>query len=240
MCCTLKVKCLSAAVQAVVGNMEELDEVWETLDTCYNHPEKYIGEALDPIVKFRRYKICEHAAIREFCSLLRAAIVGARRVQLLPKLINEQTLLGIKARMPPEDWMQWAKERPQWVHKNMEEAFLSFVDKKWRDSLNVAAAKPAFTEYSQDNKKTALEGMKKTAQEQPKKIPEAKVNTAVAEAMEKAPKKCKFAEVQECTGTHLPWMCKAFGYKAPEERNKIIGDNNLCVFCLLHGTEEKC
>jgi hypothetical protein len=35
--------------------MEELGEVWETLDTCFNCPEKYIAEALEPIVKFKRY-----------------------------------------------------------------------------------------------------------------------------------------------------------------------------------------
>jgi hypothetical protein len=36
--------------------MEELDEVSETLDMCYNRPEKYIPETLEPIVKFKRYK----------------------------------------------------------------------------------------------------------------------------------------------------------------------------------------
>jgi hypothetical protein len=32
-----------------------------------------------------------------------------------------------------------------------------------------------------------------------------------------------------CTGTH-----------PPEKRNKIIRDNNLCPFCLLHGADEIC
>jgi hypothetical protein len=36
--------------------MEKLDEVWETLVTCYNRPEKYTSETLEPIVKFKRYK----------------------------------------------------------------------------------------------------------------------------------------------------------------------------------------
>ncbi len=30
---TLKEKCLSAAVKMLVGDMEELEEVWETLDS---------------------------------------------------------------------------------------------------------------------------------------------------------------------------------------------------------------
>ncbi len=42
MCCTLKDKCLSVCVKAIVGDVEDLDEVRNTLDTCYDHPEKYI------------------------------------------------------------------------------------------------------------------------------------------------------------------------------------------------------
>ncbi len=36
----------------------ELDVVWETLETCFNCPQKYIAEALGPIVKYKRYKVC--------------------------------------------------------------------------------------------------------------------------------------------------------------------------------------
>ncbi len=57
-------------------------------------------------------------------------------------LINDQTLPGILARMPPTDWRQWAKERPNWMREATEEAFWNFVDQKWRDALNVAAAEP--------------------------------------------------------------------------------------------------
>jgi hypothetical protein len=46
--CTLKENCLAATVKALLGDMEELDKVWEMLDTCYNHPQKYIAEALEP------------------------------------------------------------------------------------------------------------------------------------------------------------------------------------------------
>ncbi len=50
----------------------------------------------------------------------------------------------------------------------------------------------------------------------------------------RAPKKYKFPELAGCTGSHPSWLCKAFGDKTPEERNKIIVDNKLCLFCLLH------
>jgi hypothetical protein len=43
-----------------------------------------------------------------------------------------------------------------------------------------------------------------------------------------------------CTGSHPPWLWKAFGDKAPDERRRIIEDNKLCLFCLLHSVEEVC
>jgi hypothetical protein len=90
------------------------------LDTCCDHQEKYITEAQDPIVKFCRYKEYKQAAIKEFYSLLRAAMIGARRTCLLHRLVNDHTLPGIMARMPAGDRKQWAKERPQWIHVKTE------------------------------------------------------------------------------------------------------------------------
>jgi hypothetical protein len=40
------------------------------------------------------------------------------------------------------DWRQWARERPDWAREPAEEAFWRFVDQKWKDALNVAAAEP--------------------------------------------------------------------------------------------------
>jgi hypothetical protein len=61
---------------------------------------------------------------------------------------------------------------------------------------------------------------------------------AVPKGRKKAPLKCKFAELTRCTGSHPPWLGKAFGDKTPEERSRIIEDNKLCLLCLLHSAEE--
>jgi hypothetical protein len=50
-------------------------------------------------------------------------MMGARKVGLLHRLINDQTLPGILAKMPANDWRQWAKERPIWMRGAVEEAF---------------------------------------------------------------------------------------------------------------------
>ncbi len=60
----------------MVGHLKDLREIWDTLDTCTERPEKYMEEALRPILEFRKYRMFDNGAIREFYSVLRAAIKG--------------------------------------------------------------------------------------------------------------------------------------------------------------------
>jgi hypothetical protein len=90
----------------MVSHLDDLREMWETLDTCYERPDKYMEEALWPIVDFQRYKISDSAAVREFYSLLRAAIKGARRIGRIELLINDQTIPRIMGKMPHIDWKE--------------------------------------------------------------------------------------------------------------------------------------
>jgi hypothetical protein len=57
-------KCLQGDALQMVSHLDDLREMWETLDTCYERPDKYTEEALRPIVDFRRYKISDSAAVR--------------------------------------------------------------------------------------------------------------------------------------------------------------------------------
>jgi hypothetical protein len=100
-CRSLKERSLGSNVRLLVNDIDNLREARNTLDTCFDWPEKYISEALDPVVKFRSYKAFDNGAIREFYSILRAAMMGARKAGLLSRLINDQTLPGILAKMPP-------------------------------------------------------------------------------------------------------------------------------------------
>jgi hypothetical protein len=81
-------KSLASSVKILVNDIEDLREAWGTLDTCFDWPEKYITEALDPIIKFKGYKAFDSGSIREFYSLLRAAMMGARKAELLHRLIQ--------------------------------------------------------------------------------------------------------------------------------------------------------
>jgi hypothetical protein len=61
-CCSLKERSLASSVKILVNDIEDLRKAWNTLDTCFDRPEKYIAEALEPIVKFRGYKMFDNYA----------------------------------------------------------------------------------------------------------------------------------------------------------------------------------
>jgi hypothetical protein len=51
---TLREKCVSGDALKMNRHLEDLSEIWETLDTCYKRPEKYMAEALRPVLEFRK------------------------------------------------------------------------------------------------------------------------------------------------------------------------------------------
>jgi hypothetical protein len=82
-------------------------------------------------------------AVREFYSLVRAAIKGARKIGRIELLVNDQTIPRIMSRMPPSDWKEWATRRPGWAGQDATLAFEEFIERKWLDALNIAATEPA-------------------------------------------------------------------------------------------------
>ncbi len=153
---TLREKCVKGDAHKMISHLEELGEIWDTLDTCYERPEKYMEEALKPVLEFRKYRLFDNCAIREFYSILRAAIKGAKSIGRLYLLINDQTVPKIMGKMPFADWKEWATKRPEWVKGDLGLAFEGFVERKWRDALNIAAAEPQAWELEAPRKDRGL------------------------------------------------------------------------------------
>jgi hypothetical protein len=126
-------------------------------------------------------------------------MMGARKAGLLSWLINDQTLPGILAKMPPSDWRQWVKERPAWMREAIEEAFWNFVDQKWRDALNVAAAEPPAWGAGSGGREPPQEGGRRGGAAEATKL--AKASVHVAEVDGKRPRQgeggrpCMFKDV---------------------------------------------
>jgi hypothetical protein len=93
-----------------------------------------------------------------------------------------------------------------WIGGMVEDAFWNFVDQKWRDSLNVAAAEPAVWDQGADYWKGSEAVMKGEGDKQvARRAPHAGVHVATVDSSQaapsRAPKKCKFAELAGCTGS---------------------------------------
>ncbi len=76
---TLREKCVKGDALRMVSHLDDLQEIWDTLNTCFERLEKYMEEALRPIVEFRRYKATDNGAVREFYSTLRSQQLRGRR-----------------------------------------------------------------------------------------------------------------------------------------------------------------
>jgi hypothetical protein len=119
----LRDKCIKGDALRMVSHLDDLWEIWETLDTCFERPEKYMEEVLRPTVEFKKYRATDSSAVREFYSLLRAAIKGAKGIGRLSLLVNDQTIPKIMGKMPHTDWKEWATRRSEWMHEDLGSAF---------------------------------------------------------------------------------------------------------------------
>jgi hypothetical protein len=246
----LRDKCLKGDALQMVSHLDDLREMWETLDTCYKRPEKYMEEALRPIVDFRRYKIADSAAVREFYSLLRAAIKGAKGIGRIGLLINDQTIPRIMSKMPYTDWKEWATKRPDWMQQDVATTFERFVERKWQDALNVAAAEPASWCGGREKSTPSGGPPDRTA---PTSKGTLKITGAVNVVEQKAlsrshspswdvsfGRRCRARNLIGCDGDHVLLQCDKLMSMRLGERREVLEKSGLCMFCLKHAAELEC
>ncbi len=90
----------------------------------------------------------DNNTVREFYSTLWAVIKGAKIIGRVHLLINDQTVPRIMGKMAFADWKEWAMRRPERAQENLGTTFKRFVERRWRDALNVVAAEPSGREDS--------------------------------------------------------------------------------------------
>ncbi len=247
---TLRDKCLQGDALRMVNHLDDLGEMWETLDTCYERPDKYAEEALKPIVDFRRYKTVDSAAVREFYSLVRAAIKGARRIGRVELLINYQTIPKIMGKMPPADWKEWATRRPDWARQDATAVFEDFIERKWLDALNITATEPA-PRREEGEKATGgarvpdkVSGGEKGAMRLTRAV-----NMIEREEVSRSPspqwslsfrRKCRARNLIGCDGNHVMLQCDKLLSLGLAERRNTLEKSGLCMFCLKHSADLEC
>ncbi len=246
----LRDKCLKGDALQMVSHLDDLQEMWETLDTCYEIPEKYIEEALRPIVDFQRYKIADSAAVREFYSLLRAAIKGAREIWRIELLINDQTIPKIMGKMPYTDWREWATRRPDWMRQDVTAAFEAFIERKWQDALNIAAAETASWRGGGEKASPGLrapDGVASSGKGVLRVTGAVNVVEQGGSPRVHSPlwelsfsRKCWARNLIGCDGDHIMIQCEKLMSLGLAERKEVLEKSGLCMFCLKHAAELEC
>jgi hypothetical protein len=220
------------------------------LETCFERPEKYMEEVIRPIVEFKKYRVTDSCAVREFYSLLRAVIKGAKGVGRLGLLINDQTIPKIMGKMPYTDWKEWATKRPEWLQEDLGPAFEGFVEQKWQDALNLAAAEPQL--WGAERKKAA------TSKAATDKVPHAhkgasKASGAVNVVSQQSPprphspswdvssgRRCRAQFQIKCNGDHVVLQCIKLQQLSLDERRKVLEKSGLSMYWLKHAAELEC
>jgi hypothetical protein len=127
---------------------------------------------------------------------------------------------------------------------HVDETFWKFVDQKWRDALNVAAAEPPVWGTAGGGKAASQDGGRRAGGVEATKLAKAVVHVMGVDGKRQrqgdSGRACVFKEVMGCPATHPPWHCKVFGKLPAKEREKLIKDNQLCPFCLLHDKDKPC
>jgi hypothetical protein len=246
----LRDKCLKGDALQMVSHLDDLQEMWETLDTCYKRPEKYMEEALRPIVDFRRYKITDSAAVREFYSLLRVAIKGAKGIGRIGLLINDQTIPKIMGKMPYTDWREWATRRPDWMQQDVAAAFEGFVKRKWQDALNIAAAEPASWRGDGERANPGVRPLDRTTATGKGTLKITGAENVVEQGVpsrSRSPswdvsfgRKCRARNLIGCNGDHVMLQCEKLMSLGLSERKEVLEKSGLCTFCLKHAAELEC
>jgi hypothetical protein len=188
--------------------------------------------------------------VREFYSIVRAAIKGARKMGRVELLINDQTIPRIMSKMPYIDWKEWATKRPDWMRQDATSAFEDFIERKWLDALNIAAMEP--TPWRGDGEKAAggIRVPYKTSGSGRGVLKlTGAVNVIEREGTPRSPsppwdlsfrRKCRARNLVGCDGNHVMLQCEKLMSLGLAERKDALEKSGLCTFCLKHSAELEC
>jgi hypothetical protein len=128
--------------------------------------------------------------------------------------------------------------------------FERFIEKKWQDALNVAAAEPASWSVGREKFGPSGGTQDKTA---PISNWALKVTGAVNVIEQKASprsyspswdvsfgRKCRARNLIGCDGDHVLLQCDKLLSMKLRERKEILEKSGLCLFCLKHAAELEC
>jgi hypothetical protein len=136
------------------------------------------------------------------------------------------------------------------MQQDVATTFKRFIERKWQDALNVAAAEPV--SWSMGREKFSPNGgtLDRTA---PTSKGMLKVTEAVNVVEQRAPsrshspswdvsfgRKCQARKLIGCDGDHVLLQCDKLLSMELGERKEVLEKSGLCLFCLKHAAELEC
>jgi hypothetical protein len=136
------------------------------------------------------------------------------------------------------------------MQQDVATTFERFVEKKWQDALNVAAAEPAFWGMGREKSvpsggapdRATLAGkgtlkitgaMNVVEQETPSRPHSPSWDVSLG-------RKCRARNLIDCRGDHVLLQCSKLLSMGLNERKEVLERSGLCLFCLKHAAELEC
>ncbi len=122
-------------------------------------------------------------------------------------------------------------------------AFEGFMEQKWRDALNVAAAEPQAWETEGPKRDKAVSNRatgEKAAQGQKGAVKTVGAAKVITQHPAWGHRKCRVQEQTGCEGDHLVLKCGKLRELSLCDRRKVLEASGLCMFCLRHPANVEC
>jgi hypothetical protein len=136
------------------------------------------------------------------------------------------------------------------LQQDVTTAFEGFVERKWQDALNVAAAEPASWRGDGEKANSGARPPDRTTNTSKGAL---KITGAVnvveqgTSTRSYSPswdvsfgRKCWARNLIECDGDHVMLQCKKLMALGLSERKEVLERSELCTFCLKHAAELEC
>jgi hypothetical protein len=136
------------------------------------------------------------------------------------------------------------------MQQDVATVFERFVERKWQDALNVAAAEPASWRGEGEKANPGGGSLDRTA---PAGKGMLRITGAVNVVEQKAPsrshspswdvsfgRRCRARNLIGCDGDHVMVQCDKLMILGLGKRREVLERSGLCMFCLKHAAELEC
>jgi hypothetical protein len=136
------------------------------------------------------------------------------------------------------------------MQQDLTSAFERFVERKWQDALNIAAAEPASWSVGREKPSSRGEVQEKVAPISKGTLKVTGVVNVIEQKVSPRPlslswdvsfgRKCRARNLIGCDGDHVLLQCDKLLSMKLSERKEVLEKSGLCLFCLKHAAELEC